>query len=75
MEKSLRERRSSDRPKLGIHLKGRLQGLTLLLILWYRQKPSMPALCLLPLERPNKQLRQKQLLTPNQWTEARYPCG
>ena len=43
MEKRLKKRRSSDQPNLG---SGRLQVLTLLLILWYvfRQESSMAVL-------------------------------
>ena len=44
MEKRLRERQSSDCPNLGFI--SRVQGLTLLLMLWcaYRQEPNMAAL-------------------------------
>jgi hypothetical protein len=48
MKKRLRERRSTDWPKLGsIQLKGRLQTLTLLLMLWctYRQESRIVVLC------------------------------
>jgi hypothetical protein len=46
MEKRLRARRSSDWPNWGIYLKARLQGLTLLLMLWcaYRQDHSIAVL-------------------------------
>ena len=51
--------------KSHIYLNGRLQGLTLLLMLWcaYRQKPS------------TADLWETQILTPNHWTEVREPCG
>jgi hypothetical protein len=46
MEKRLKARRSSDWSNWGIHLKGRLQGLTLLLMLWcaYTQDHSIAVL-------------------------------
>ena len=46
MERSLRERRFSDQPKLGHIPRGDPQGLTVLLMLWctYKQKPRMTAL-------------------------------
>ena len=52
MEKSLRKRRSSQQAQSRIQLKGRSQGLTLLLRLWstHKKGPIMTAL-----QRPNKQ--------------------
>jgi hypothetical protein len=53
MEKRLTKRGSSNWPKLGSHLKGRLQGLTLLAMLWYAR-----SLASLPSKRPNKQMSE-----------------
>jgi hypothetical protein len=46
MERRLRKRRLSKRPKEGIQLKGRSQGLPLLLRLWsaHKKGPIMTAL-------------------------------
>ena len=75
METRLRERWSSGWAQLEIHLKRRLQDLTLLLMLWcaYRQELSMAALPTWGLT--SSWLRQRQILTPNHWTEIRDSCG
>jgi hypothetical protein len=62
----------------GIHLKGRSQGLTLLLRLWNAHKkgsimasPTSPP----PTKNPtNSWKSQLQLFAPKQWTEAANPC-
>ena len=71
LEKNMRERRSMDRPKLGLRSrKGRHRAMTLILILWYDR-----SLAWLPSKKSNKQLSQMQILAPTQWMEANDPCG
>ena len=56
IEKNLRERRSSDRPRLGFNWgEGWIQSLTLLLVLWFvcRGEPGM-----LPSKRSSGQLKE-----------------
>jgi hypothetical protein len=69
MKKSMRERTSSDRPKLGSSSKGS-RVLTLLMVLWCacRQEHGCP------LRSPTSSWKdQMQILAPSQWTEARNP--
>jgi hypothetical protein len=51
-----------------IQRKGRLQGLTLLLMLW-------GALNGFPLRGPTKWLKKNQILISNQWSEVGFPRG
>jgi hypothetical protein len=68
------EKKVQLQAQIGTQLKGRSQGLTLLLRLWVLTKKSVCGggnLSWLPSGRHNKQL--KQIFAPNQWTKAAKP--
>jgi hypothetical protein len=74
MERSLRKRRTNNRPKSEIQLKGRPQDLTLLLRLWSAYQKRAYHGCP-PIDLTRSWKSQMQIFAPNQWTEAGDPSG
>ena len=68
----IEEKKLQQQVQSGIQLKGKSQGLTLLLRLWstHKKGPSMSAFWKTQQEAES----QMQLFAPNQWTEVADPC-
>jgi hypothetical protein len=60
--------------QIGIQLKGRSQGLTLLLRLWCAHKRGLIMTALWKIQQAAERVRCRYLY-PTKWTEAADPCG
>ena len=67
------EKKVHRQAQSGIQLKGRFQGLTLLLRLWSAHKKG-PIMTSPQKTQQRAEKSQMQIFAPNQWEEAADPC-